>query len=414
MTQEVIRAILQQPTFGEQMGQSFRRAQTFPMQLQAARQQLDIRDLIKRFGEAKLQAMPEEMEAKRAAARLGAEEKLAGIGLKRAQTIAALTKQKQKTTSLEKFQQGLQRLQQFGDNDLQGRFLVGDALSDAGFKLGGLGQFSETGVAPKQTASLNASMLQPHSSDQTTEEMLNEQHQIHPPVEMPLTPEDKSTVSTLQQGQEKSRNIIDSMLQKPEVKMDEFEKGQLTNLNKTLKEVTDSAANAAEKEKPLYRDLIKAVDEVPSVFGTHLMDWASPAGQRFQALLARAQGEFLKTFHLGRMTQLEFNILGKAVGGKRMYTWELKNLFERQMRQLNQDINKAKFYHDYVGKGGRSAEDAAYKWLQKIETEQPMSAPTGKPKAATPVAPLEDAQLAQIAQEAGVDVEAFKKRYRGG
>lgn len=415
-TEAVIRAIMQQNLLG-QAGQAFRGAQTFPLQLQQARQQLargeqeqQIGDIWRRLQEAKLAGLPEELKAKREERQLTAQQTLATIGLRRAQTLAALAGKQQKATALEKFQQGLQRLQQFGDNDLQGRFLLGSGLSDAGFKIGTLGEFSPTGTPPPDTAAINTTMLQPHTSRKTEAERLEEHHQIMPPMPKNLTEQDKQTVTTLNNDNGKSRNVINSILAQPEKKIGEFEKGQLTQLNKDLADIHGSALHAAEHEKPLYQQLFDLVDELPSVPFRGTINWGTPSGQKFQALLAKAKGDLVKTFHLGRMTQREFDVLTAALGRERSYKSTLKDLFRNQLKEANQKIEHAKFYHDYVSKGGRSSEEAAFKWLNSIgeEATPPGEKPTEEKMA--PKTTLSDEQLAKIAEEEGVPIDILRQK----
>ena len=151
-----------------------------------------------------------------------------------------------------------------------------------------------------------------------------------------------------------------------------FSQADQQQLQKDLVTINTNAVDVKENDIPLYTQLKAALAHVP--LGTGILRgqvlWATPQGQYLQALLRRAQGNYIKNFHLGRMTQREFDILRQAVGGGTTKTATLNALIDRQLNQDQTVLNKQAFYYHYIKQNGRSANEVANRWLNTL----------GKPK----------------------------------
>jgi hypothetical protein len=153
---------------------------------------------------------------------------------------------------------------------------------------------------------------------------------------------------------------------------DPFAISQAQQLTKDMTQVNDDAAHAADVQIPVYSHLLTLLHQVPinpGPLGGHLM-WTSRKGQEFLAYLTRAQGGYIKGFHLGRMTQLEFNFLKGALGKKTTYPETLHNLFMEQLAEEQKHIAKQEYYFNYIKGGGRQAEEAAADWTKKTEGQR--------------------------------------------
>lgn len=170
-----------------------------------------------------------------------------------------------------------------------------------------------------------------------------------------------------------STNILRGLTAKTQD--DPFAKAQATALNGEWKNVSASATTAVQTELPLYKSLFEDMQKTnltnPATGG---FLWTTPQGQVLQADLTRAQGEFIKSFHLGRMTQLEFNFLKNAIGTSKMYPSALRKLFTKVMTKDYVAKAKSEFYHNYISKGGRKIDEVDESWIKALPGVQKQSA----------------------------------------
>ncbi len=145
-----------------------------------------------------------------------------------------------------------------------------------------------------------------------------------------------------------------------------LEKDRLNQLAGDMKNVTSQANEAMTNTLPMYNNLIDDLNNTELTGPAGNIAWSTPAGQKFSADLTKAQGEFIKQFHLGRMSQVEFNLLKGAVGKPTMYKSVLQQLFQNQINKANQSINKLQFYHNYIGQGGRDPQEVQLNWGKQI------------------------------------------------
>jgi hypothetical protein len=146
-----------------------------------------------------------------------------------------------------------------------------------------------------------------------------------------------------------------------------FEKARAARLDKVLGTVNNNANEAMEAEMPLYHKLLGAIQAVPLGTGPlrqHIM-WSTPQGQYLQALLNQNQGAYIKQFHLGRMTQYEFNLLRQARGGSATFRPALLKLVKDQIEKAKLDIAKQHMYNTYVAGGGRNPDEIAGHWSKQ-------------------------------------------------
>jgi hypothetical protein len=141
-----------------------------------------------------------------------------------------------------------------------------------------------------------------------------------------------------------------------------FLKQQQTDFAKYTNQLSDDAQTEGDHVLPLYQKLKAQIKKVPTNPVSGKILWATPEGQRLNQLLVLAQGDAIKQFHLGRMTQYEFNIIRQGVGKGTMYNSTLNKVFDDRLDKANETIRKNKFAKDYVKAGGRSPLDFADKW----------------------------------------------------
>jgi len=180
-------------------------------------------------------------------------------------------------------------------------------------------------------------------------------------------------VQALQRGQEALQTAQAGLAQAQSVgaltpKADDFQTADTKQLLTDMNNINNTAADVKENDIPLYTQLKAAVAHVPT--GTGPLQgqilWATPEGQYLKSLLVRAQGNYIKNFHLGRMTQREFDLLRSAVGGGTTYSSALQKIFDRQLSQDKQALIKQHYYNQYINQGGRSSTEAANKWLKTL------------------------------------------------
>jgi len=180
-------------------------------------------------------------------------------------------------------------------------------------------------------------------------------------------------------------------MQAPQQQPDQFQTADTAHLLEDMNKINQKAADTKEEDIPLFNQLKAAVENVPLGTGPirGQILWATPQGQYLKSLLTRAQGKYIKNFHLGRMTQREFDLLRSAVGGGTTYSSGLKAIFNRQLAQSNQDLAKQQFYNQYINQGGRSSLEAANKWLKTVG-EKPLYKPFTKKEPIKEARPEED------------------------
>lgn len=197
-------------------------------------------------------------------------------------------------------------------------------------------------------------------------------------INIPLpTPQVRTLYDVL--NQKRLQNLATAQVQ-ARAAQDPFQTADTQQLVKDVNTVNQSAADVKENDIPLYNQLKAALIHVPTGTGPlrGRILWTTPQGQYFKSLLTRAQGNYIKNFHLGRMTQREFDLLRSAVGGGTLYSSALQKIFDRQLEQDNQALFKQHFYNEYLNQGGRSSTEASNKWLDALGQQQ--EAPEKVPK----------------------------------
>ena len=81
------------------------------------------------------------------------------------------------------------------------------------------------------------------------------------------------------------------------------------------------------------------------------IDTKLPSGQTFKMGLIQLQGEYIKDFHLGRMTQLEFNFLRHGVVNESMPATQLVKMVDYFKAKNEQAIQKTNFIENLSNKG---------------------------------------------------------------
>lgn len=165
----------------------------------------------------------------------------------------------------------------------------------------------------------------------------------------------------------KIRNIADSPT----------EKAQAERLNKNMAAINETATEASEHTIPLYNRLQEALKQVPNGTGplAGKLVWTTPEGQYFRSLLNQAQGDFVKQFHFGRMTQLEFNLLRQAVGGENINESALRKLFNNKLGEANKAIDKFHFFHSKLQGGAKDPDQITEDWMKASKKRAPTTQP---------------------------------------
>ncbi len=257
---------------------------------------------------------------------------------------------------------------QFGKNDP--RTLAAAALVA---KLSGLqnvptSQPGTVTVSPANTAGVNATIQQANSQTAVTPpaQATAEINAAIPQSNVATEQEKAAVKPDIDQQKDLNKeatSVLASVVNRAQD--DPFLKAQATQLSSEWNNINADAAQAREHEIPLYKTLLNDINQTNLVGPiTGHINWASPAGQKLRADLTRAQGEFIKTFHLGRMTQIEFNFLKNAVGTANMYPSALRKIFADVLGKDNQSIAKANFYHNYITKGGRRSDEVDSQWIK--------------------------------------------------
>jgi hypothetical protein len=149
-----------------------------------------------------------------------------------------------------------------------------------------------------------------------------------------------------------------------------FEKARAARMDKNLGTVNERAGEALEISLPLFNKILKAADAVPLGTGplAGRVLWASPEGQYLKGLIVQNQANFIKTIKLGRMSQIEFNLLRKARGEETTFTSALKKLVKDQIEKAKLDIAKQHMYNTYISGGGRNPDEIAMHWSKQAPT----------------------------------------------
>jgi len=259
----------------------------------------------------------------------------------------------------------------FGKNDIRTLTAASNLAKISDFKGVYLPpKSSSVQVSSTNTPQVNASInLANAHTDLTTEKQAADEINKAIPASTVTTPEQQKAaqpeIKQQQNMNQEATNVLNSVVMK--ANKDPFSQGQATQLNSEWKNINSSATIAAQTELPLYKSLVhdlQATNLANPVTG-HIL-WTTPAGQKLQADLTRAQGEFIKSFHLGRMTQLEFNFLKNAIGKATTYPSALRKLFTGVMGKDHQALLKAKFYHKYITGGGRKSTEVDESWLKSL------------------------------------------------
>lgn len=329
------------------------------------------------------------------AANLPAKQKQAALmtllkaGLTQAQTKKALAEAQQaqrgpRTTlmDLQDAQKAFRdNLAKFGANDP--RTIAAGALV---IKISGLTQIPDAAqLAPEAAPATTPSGVQPlptntPSVNSTIAHANNQSAEVTPtqattdinrtiPQSNVAAPEHINTaqpqIKTQQDFNAKATDVLRGLLKKANDAKDPFLQAQATGLSKEWEDISSNAQQATEHELPLYNTLLDGLHQTNLVGPAGYVNWTTPAGQRLRANMTRAQGEFIKSFHLGRMTQLEFNFLKNAIGKQTMYPSALRALFKNVMAKDIEAQQKAKVYHDYLAGGGRTEFEADANWAKQ-------------------------------------------------
>lgn len=145
-----------------------------------------------------------------------------------------------------------------------------------------------------------------------------------------------------------------------------FQQAQAKQLSGDVATINTAADEAQTKAKPLWQEVGGLIDKVVTGPGIGKIDWRSSDAQRLLQLITQAQGEYVKTFHLGRMTQYEFKLLQRAVGTPTMYRSVLKKIVNDHLRQAQEAISHQKYANDYIKKGGRNPIELSSSWVKEL------------------------------------------------
>lgn len=182
------------------------------------------------------------------------------------------------------------------------------------------------------------------------------------------TPANKETFKPqlIQQNKlnDQATNILRGITEK--TKEDPFEQAQAQGLSKEWSDINTDASQALEHEMPLFKTLLDDVKNVKTGPGAGYLLWATPAGQKLASDLTNAQVDKIKTVHLGRMTQLEFNKISRGIGTANMFPSALKKIFSQVIARDVEAREKSKFYHKYLQKGGRNLEEVDSQWIDNL------------------------------------------------
>lgn len=268
-----------------------------------------------------------------------------------------------------------QKLQQFGAKDF--RTIL--AFSKAKY-LASLKQFpSQTAAPAAQTAptgtqespqnSQNVNSTIAHANNQnqdvTPAQATNEINKAIPASNVATQENNESVQPQVDEQKYINTNATNILKELNDGAEDPFLKAQGSALSVQWKNISSDATQATEKELPLYKTLLDNIHNTNLVGPAGFINWTTPAGQELRANMVRAQGEFIKSFHLGRMTQLEFNFLKNAIGKQTMYPSALRSLFKGVITKDIEAQQKAKTYYDYMAAGGRTQFEADANWTKK-------------------------------------------------
>lgn len=145
-----------------------------------------------------------------------------------------------------------------------------------------------------------------------------------------------------------------------------FQKEQGKQLVKDNATINTASNEAQTKAIPLWTEINKQLNKVITGPGIGHVNWRSADAQRLNQLIMQAQGLKIKSFHLGRMTQYEFNIIRKMVGTPTMYKKVLKKVVQKHLRDAQEAIEQQKFTAGYIKQGGRSPIEMSNQWVKEV------------------------------------------------
>lgn len=145
----------------------------------------------------------------------------------------------------------------------------------------------------------------------------------------------------------------------------EFQKKDQDLLAKDMGTISQNANSALNHVIPITNRALDALNKTSLTGPLGAINWSTPAGQELQRQLSNLQLDKVKDFHLGRMTQYEFNLIMKAVAGKKMYKSELQKALNDLASDSNTQIKQHQFYTNYIKQGGRSGSEASQGWIQQ-------------------------------------------------
>jgi len=317
---------------------------------------------------------------------------LASIGLQRAQA-QELTSRAQKegaptlSSSAQAQQEFLSNLQKYGKDDVRTRTSAANLAKLTGFKASTPSPSTTSSIAtpdkadtaptgvnpdPANSSEVNSTITHANNKSQLTSptDATKEVNQAIPDSNV-ATPEQIKSVQPIVKKQqtlsEQANDVLNDVTRQAQQENDPFLKAQAQDLSKKYNDVSTDAQQATEKELPLYKTLLDDLHDTKLVNPlSGAISWTTPSGQKFRADLVRAQGEFIKTFHLGRMTQREFNMIKNAIGTSTMWPSSLRKLFGGVISKDYLAQDKFNHYSDYVAGGGRKLFEADKQWEDKL------------------------------------------------
>jgi hypothetical protein len=144
-------------------------------------------------------------------------------------------------------------------------------------------------------------------------------------------------------------------------KDDLFQKVQYQQIAKDLDQVSKDADNS-QKQIPIFQNIHNSIDKAKYLGPSgEMINWTTPEGQNLGRNLANAQmGKFAQLHNI--RNQREFNKALEQIGTQNQYASVLHNMVDENMKTNQTSIDKLKFYHDYLNKGGRDPQEAQLAW----------------------------------------------------
>jgi len=175
----------------------------------------------------------------------------------------------------------------------------------------------------------------------------------------------------IQQSVQNQKNQQAYALAQAKAKSDDpLARARIIRLDKDMGTVNETASEAAEVGLPLLNQADAALASFKTRPGAGLVAWATPEGQLLKSKIMALKLQVIKTVHIGRMTQLEFNKIGDIVGSLNYDPEVLKKIFGDLREKLNTAVNKQHYYSSYVAKGGRNPDELASNWLKTLSDKE--------------------------------------------